>query len=49
MSVDSPDAGDIFAHFARIGALELAELGATLDLEEDLLARRAHHLRQRRA
>ena len=41
---NSPDARHVFANLARIGALELAELGAALDLEEDLLAGRAHHL-----
>ena len=42
-----PDARHVFADLARIGALELAELGAALNLEEHFLAGRRYDLERR--
>lgn len=41
---NSPDAGHVLSHFGRVRALKLTELCVTLDLEEHLFSRRAHHL-----
>ena len=40
----SPDAADILAHFRGIRALQLAQLGVPLDLEEHLLSCLGRHL-----
>jgi hypothetical protein len=43
-SFNSPDAANILAHLAGISTLKLAQPGAPLDLEENLLPRRADNL-----
>lgn len=43
---DSPNASHIFPNLCRIGTLKLAKLGVLFDLEENFLARWAHHLHE---
>ena len=40
----SPNAADVLSNFAGVCPLELAKLGAPLDLEENLFSSRAHNL-----
>lgn len=44
-SVCLPDAVHILPYFVRVCALQLGQLGAPLDLEEDFLAGTRYHLR----
>lgn len=45
--IHSPNAADIFPHFARVRALQLAQFCVALDLEKHLLARGRDDLRAR--